>query len=181
MWITVGCGSLASILLCFAPPAFYLAATDDPVEPPVIAPAITEPPIAPPDPSIPVDPNGPRHVSAVVEEVDGLDGIDRGARCELDVTREDRQDGTFWCNAQIVCGGRLVYGGGSGPTRAGYFDCTLYDPPDRHVVGEDSSTSAADNDPAMRLDTLRAQLRIRDDIRGRHGEFTLRARVTGVR
>jgi hypothetical protein len=176
-WMTVGCGGLLLTMLCFAPPTVYLVATAEPsaMEPPEL---IAPPVLPPPDPSIPVDPNA-RHVSAIVEEVDGLAGIDAGSACEIDVTREDRNDGTFWCNAQIVCAGRLVYGGGSGPTRAGYFDCTLYEAP-RHVVGEDASPSSGDRDPAMRIDTLRGTLRVRDDG-GSLGAFTLRARVTGVR
>jgi hypothetical protein len=116
-------------------------------------------------------------VTAIVEEVRGLPSVPEGATCRFDVTRHPRADGTFWCNAQVRCAGELLYGG----PRAGYFDCTLYEQPHRHVVGEDPNTTRLDRDSAMRLNTLEHELVVRDDASGRLGPFEVRARVTEVR
>jgi hypothetical protein len=182
--IAIGCGSLALLGLCVTPPMLWLAANadsgDDVAEgdPDPDAPVLSDPTPLPP---LPPPQAGARRVSAVVEEVTGsVPGVRAGTRCEFDVTREDRDDGTFWCNAQIRCGNQLLYGGQTRGRRSGFFDCTLYEQPERHVVGEDRDTTGQDADPAMRLDTLRGTLTIRDDARGRLGEFTVRARVTGV-
>jgi len=118
-----------------------------------------------------------RRIVARVQTVVGNPGrVTAGSTCDFRVTRHDRPDGTFWCNAQVSCGGTLLYGGPG----AGFFDCTLYEQPQRHVVGEDPNTSATDRDAAMRLDTLRAELEVRDDASGRLGAFTVRAQVTSV-
>jgi hypothetical protein len=116
-------------------------------------------------------------VSAIVEQATGVPGLRAGTTCLFDVTRSDRPDGTFWCNAQVSCGGQLLYGGPG----AGFFECTLYEQPERHVVGDDPDTTSADSDAAMHLDTLRNQLTVRDDASGRLGAFSVRARVTAVR
>jgi hypothetical protein len=197
LWVAVGCGAIALSALCIVPPALWLVLSDDdepvvadvdPVRPPDPVPA---PPIAPspslpplpspslPSPSLPPPPASagpPRRVTAIVEEVTGSIATRAGATCAFDVVRHDQADGTFWCNAQIRCGAELLYGG----QNAGFFDCTLYEQPQRHVVGEDPLTTSGDRDAAMRLDTLRGTLVVRDDAAGRLGVFTLRARVTQV-
>lgn len=184
VWIAIGCGGFALSALCVLPPVVWLALEKAPgpvvwVTPPDPGPL----PSWPPSPSLPPSPpllgssTRPRRVEAIVESVTGLSSVAPGSRCEFDVSRHDRPDGTFWCNAQVICAGQLVYGGPS----AGYFDCTLYEQPERHVVGEDPNTTRDDRDAAMRLDTLRRVLTVRDDSSGPHGAFHLRARVTSVR
>jgi hypothetical protein len=180
VWIAVGCGGLLLSLLCIVPPVVWVIAHDD--EPEVAdVPAPTPLPTPAPDPLLPPAPSpgvtSPRHIEAVVEESTGLSAVSVGSTCSFDVTRQDRPDGTFWCNAQVRCAGQLLYGGPS----AGFFDCTLYEQPERHVVGEDPNTTSTDRDAAMRLDTLSSVLTVRDDASGQLGAFSLRARVTSVR
>lgn len=195
-WVAVGCGGLVLLTLCLISPlaAFWLlrsepapdsvyepapredvppAPTPRPL-PPSPSPSPLPSPRPPPPPGTPSEP--PRQITATVEEAEGLVGIAAGTECRFPVTREPRPDGTFWCNAQVSCGSQLLYGG----PNAGYFDCTLYEGSERHVVGEDANTTAVDQDAAMRLDTLRHELTVRDDARGRLGAFTLRARVTAI-
>ena len=126
----------------------------------------------------PGPPTSTRTVTARIDTVQGarLSGLAAGSTCSFDVTQHSRTDGTFWCNAQIRCGGHLLYGGED----AGFFDCTLYEHPQRHVVGQDRNTTIRDSDAAMRVDTLRAELEVRDDASGRLGAFTVRGTVTGV-
>lgn len=196
VWIAIGCGGLALSLLCVAPPVIWLLRSDPPEgadaprapiapAPPTSPspPVAPRPPVAPPAPPLaPLPPppspaiTSPRRVTATVEAATGVPGLRAGSECSFDVTHGDRPDGTFWCNAQVRCAGRLLYGGPS----AGFFECTLYERPERHVVGEDPSTTSQDGDAAMRLDTLAGRLTVRDDPRGRLGAFTVRARVTGV-
>ena len=114
---------------------------------------------------------------ATVTRVSGVRSVSTGTQCSFDVTREDRPDGTFWCNAQVRCGTTLLYGGAG----AGYFDCTLYEQPERHVLGEDPNTSATDRDAAMRIDTLSGELTVRDDASGPLGQFEVVARIDSVR
>ncbi len=193
VWIAVGCGGLLLSLMCLVPPLAWFTLRSESVPapgPPPSDPTATPTPSAPtPGPSVPLPPppgpvappitggEAPRHIEAVVEEVSGLDDVSVGDTCSFDVTRHDRPDRTFWCNAQVRCGGQLLYGGAG----AGFFDCTLYEQPERHVVGEDPRTTSQDGDAAMRLDTLRSTLTVRDDPRGRLGAFSLRGRVTSMR
>src|SRR5687767_3654919 len=89
--IAIGCGSLALLGLCIAPPAMWLAANAggddgdaDEADPdaPILADPTPLPPLPPPQ-------AGARRVSAVVEEVTGsVPGVRAGTRCEFDVTRE---------------------------------------------------------------------------------------------
>lgn len=197
LWGLIGCGGLLLTVLCLVPPVVWwvLRSTDDEAAVgPELAPApeprwpAPEPSPGPspgsvpgpipnvPPPPIPLAPD-PRRVTATVEEVRGLGSVTVGSTCSFDVHRESRSDGTFWCNAQVRCAGELLYGG----DHAGYFDCTLYEQPHRHVVGEDSNTTGTDGDAAMRLNTLQDELVVRDDASGRLGEFEVRARVTEVR
>lgn len=146
--------------------------------PPTLPPPPTIPPVIPPAPLGTLAPPSdtlPRLVRATVTSVEGSAGITVGASCEFNVERRDQADGSFACNAQIVCGGRLLYGG----PEAGYFPCTLYQGPPRHVVGSDLNTTSADNDGAMSLDTHDA-LEIWDDASGPNGEFRIRAHVDSV-
>lgn len=115
-------------------------------------------------------------VRATVTAVEGSIGVDVGAECGFAVDRRDRSDGTFWCNAQIVCGGRLLYGG----PEAGYFPCTLFEQPRRDVVGSDPQTHEDDRDAAMSIDTTTGALEIWDDASGELGRFRVRARVDSV-
>ena len=139
-----------------------------PVQPPVVIP--TPPPLPPPPDE------APRLVRATVTAATGNTGVEVGAECAFHVDRRFRDDGSFWCNAQIVCGGRLLFGGGE----AGYFDCTLYDAPSRDVVGGDPGTTSENQDAALRIDTRAHTLEIWDDATGQSGEFRVSARVDSV-
>lgn len=139
----------------------------------------TPPPTSPPTPTAPPPPatDPPRRVEARVTESTGLGSVSVGDTCSFDVVRHPLPDGTFWCNAQIRCAGQLLYGGAN----AGYFDCTLYEGVQRHVVGEDANTTGVDSDSAMSLNTLTHELVVRDDAAGSLGAFTVRAEITTVR
>lgn len=199
IWVAMGCGGLFLIGLCFVPPAFFFLGGDRPSDPvadpgpvpplppgpapaPIPFPApVPAPAPGPPGPTMPDPPDTPTSTRTVTVRLTAVEGgrishLRVGSTCSFPVTQSSRTDGTFWCNAQIRCGGELLYGGPS----AGFFDCTLYEQPERHVVGEDRDTTTGDSDGAMRLDTLRAELEIRDDGSGRLGAFTVRATVTGV-
>ena len=117
-----------------------------------------------------------RQVRATVTEVTGLSDVAVGASCTAEITRHDRPNGTFWCNAQIRCGERLVYGG----TDAGFFECVLYGGDQHDVVGSDQATTAADNDGAMSLNTVGGSFEVWDDDRGALGAFRIRAQISGV-
>ncbi|MBX3275528.1 MAG: hypothetical protein KF729_35035 [Sandaracinaceae bacterium] len=190
LWTALGCGGVLLALICLVPPAAIVWAWRADAEPadPVATGEPPPPPVAPPDPvhgpgwpDVPPPPlagaTSARHVSVRITEVSGVAGLGPGTTCSFPVTRHDRPDGTFWCRAEITCAGRLLYGGGD----AGYFDCTLYEQPQRHVVGQDFDTTSGDRDAAMRLDTLRGELEVRDDARGRLGAFRVLAQVTEVR
>lgn len=201
--LLLGCGLLGLVGMCVVPPVVYwmlLSSSVDevgdwvpnpdgtpptptlqpgPVAPGPVAPgpAFPSPALPSPTPPSPPAPSGAdRAVTVRVSEVRGVPGLQVGATCVFPVRREERPDGTFWCNAHIECGGALLYGGGT----AGYFDCTLYEQPQRHVAGEDPNTSSVDRDPAMHLNTLSGELEVRDDATGPLGEFSVRAEVTGV-
>lgn len=148
------------------PPSF-------PLPPP---PMLPTPPVAPTGVLAPPGDRSPRLVYATVTAVsgDGV-GIAVGASCDFNVERHDAANGSFTCNAQVVCGGRLLYGGPG----AGYFPCTLYAGPPRHVVGSDLDTTTADHDGAMSLDT-HGTLELWDDATGPHGEFRVTATVVAV-
>ena len=117
-----------------------------------------------------------RRVRAIVESGLGSLPVPPQTHCDFTIQPRARPDGTYWCNAQIVCGGRLLYGG----PNSGFFPCTLDDGPDRHVVGADPQTTAADTDAAMEIDSRQGRLRIRDDATGRYGRYDLTARILGV-
>jgi hypothetical protein len=194
-WLLVGaaagCGLLALLLVCGAAGAlFWVTARSAPTPvtpapmpspmpmPPSVAPSLPPPPLLPP---LPPGTSGetdtaPRTVRATVTSVTGSPVATAGQSCEFNVERRDRDDGSFWCNAQMVCGGHLLYGG---PT-AGFFPCTLYAGPPRNVVGNDPTTTREDQDPAMTLSTIDGTLEIWDDASGPNGEFHLAAHVDSV-
>ncbi|MBN8612168.1 MAG: hypothetical protein J0L92_16355 [Deltaproteobacteria bacterium] len=193
LWIGVGVGCSLLVLcgLCIvgAGSVFWLRSTREEPPPPVVGPAPTTwptptptpPPTTPPivGPATTVGSGGgtdPRHVRATVTEVTGLADVAVGASCTAEVTRRDLEDGTFWCNAQITCGGRSVYGG----PEAGFFHCVLYEGTRRDVVGSDSDTTEADQDPAMSLNTVGGTLEIHDDATGRNGAMRILAQVDAI-
>lgn len=198
-WLLIGaaagCGLVMLLLVCGAAGAlFFIGARSAP--PPVTTPIPVPVPPSPPSFPIPIPPppslppilpplppgtsgasdTAPRLVRATVSSVTGSPVASSGQACEFNVERRDRDDGTFWCNAQMVCGGHLLYGG---PT-AGFFPCTLYEGPPRHVVGNDPTTTREDQDPAMTLSTVDGTLEIWDDPSGPNGEFRLVAHVDSV-
>lgn len=175
IWILVGCLGLFFVVVCGAIGAWVLFLRGESDGAPLVEPGPAPAPT--PGPGLAPVPESPRRVVATVTDVTGNSPVNVGTRCEFDVTRVDRGDGTFWCNAQVMCGGLLLYGG----PNAGFFDCTLYDQPVRHVVGGESNTTSVDSDAAMQLDTLQGTLLVRDDPSGRYGQYSLRARVDSVR
>lgn len=193
LWIAagVGCAVLGSCGLCVTSALVYTLVLRPEAEPPpapLTAPGSSGPTSGasgsgPPPmvgPATPLAPSGgsdPRTVRATVTESSGFADVPVGAPCVAQVTRYDLEDGTFWCNAQITCGSRRVYGGG----QAGFFNnCVLFEQPRRDVVGSDSATSSNDGDPAMTLDTRRGVLEVSDET-GRSGErMRIVARVDGV-
>lgn len=190
LWLGVGIGC-ALLLLCTlcilgAAAAFLMRTSNltqespfQPVPTPRVDPIIpSQPPIVgPAQPAIPTAPSSDvRQVRATVTEVTGLSDVAVGASCTAEITRHDRPNGTFWCNAQIRCGERLVYGG----TDAGFFECVLYGGDQHDVVGSDQATTAADNDGAMSLNTVGGSFEVWDDDRGALGAFRIRAQISGV-
>jgi hypothetical protein len=196
LWIGVGVGCSLLILcgLCILGAGAVWMVRAAPVAPPPpswappppttgTAPPPITPPTTPPivGPAAPIGPGGTagtdlRRVRATVTEVSGLSDVSVGATCSADVTRHDRDDGTFWCNAQITCGSRLLYGGAD----AGYFPCVLYDGVRRDVVGSDPSTTVEDRDAAMSLNTIGGSLEIHDDASGPNGAVRLLAHVDTI-
>lgn len=193
----VGCGGF--LLVACVASGVWLAATGAPVAtgpgpsapppyvpPPYVPPPVSPPPYLPPSPPtlpppLPPPPGlagdtAPRLVRATVTEVSGAAGVSVGALCEFNVERRENEAGGFWCNAQVVCGGRLLYGG----AEAGYFPCVLHEGPPRDVVGEDTGTTSVDRDGAMRLDTRAGTLEVWDDATGASGEYRVAAHVDSV-
>jgi hypothetical protein len=119
----------------------------------------------------------PRQIEATVTASEGAAPVPVGATCSFDVVPRPQQGGGYWCNAQIACGGRLLYGGES----AGFFPCTLSPPPTRDVVGRDSQTTAVDGDSSMEIDTSQRVLMVSDDPIGTYGAFSVVARIDSVR
>ena len=62
----------------------------------------------------------------------------------------------------------------------GFFNCTLYEGAQRHVVGGDPDTSRVDRDGSFRIDTLNDVFEVSDDAVGPLGAFVVRGRVLGV-
>ncbi len=200
-WLFVGAGAgclfvVLSMMCLLGALMFYSGGSEAPpptyVDPYPMPPATLMPPVTalppppvvvPPAPPLPpgmtdaVDDRAARVVHATIESVTGTPGVSVGQTCEFNVERRDRDDGAgFWCNAQIVCGGHLLYGG---PT-AGFFPCTLFTAPVRGVVGSDPTTTAQDRDGAMSIDTVQSHLEIWDDAQGPNGEFRVVAHIDSL-
>ena len=97
-------------------------------------------------------------------------------KCEFLVRRRTKEDSSFECNAQVLCGDKLLYGG---PGR-GFFPCTLYEGQRRDVVGTDGATTAQDQDAALILNTRSGVMRIWDDEHGQLGAFRVEAEILSV-
>jgi hypothetical protein len=115
----------------------------------------------------------PLTVRAEVTRVAGSAGVRLGETCQFLVEQRPRDARSFYCNAQVMCGGKLLYGG---PDR-GFFACRFYDGERRDVVGADPSTTRQDKDGALSLDTRSGVLRVWDDASGPSGEFQVEAEV----
>lgn len=119
----------------------------------------------------PVEP--PIHLECTITELEGTVPIAVGDRCGFAIERHVRPDGSYQCNAQIVCGGTLLFGGAG----SGFFACTIGGPPRRDVVGTDPDPSGADGDAALAIDTARGSIEIWDDEAGALGRLRARARL----
>lgn len=119
----------------------------------------------------------PRQVRAEVTRVQGTKVVREGDKCEFLVERRVRDRASFYCNAQVVCGGRLLYGG---PNR-GFFACKFAEEGRGDIVGSDPSTTAADQDAAIHLNTLEGIMRVWDDDHGPFGPFRVEADILSVR
>lgn len=100
----------------------------------------------------------------------------QGDSCEFLVEQRKRDAQSYYCNAQVMCGGKLIYGGSD----RGYFSCRFYDGElgEHHdVVGNDPTTTGEDKDPALQLDTRAGVLRVWDDASGSHGQFEIEAEI----
>lgn len=189
LWVLVGCAGILMLGMCgFTGAAAYFAARPDafPFAPGTeVAPASAPPdkplpggggPIGPPD--LPgSEPGAPIAVTAAVVRSSGSAPVADGTRCGFAVEQHDRDDGSTWCRTQIVCAGRVLYGG----RNAGYFECTFEAGADPIVAGADPMTTRDDGDAAMEIDTRQGSLTIRDDAAGAFGVYTVEARVVDVR
>jgi hypothetical protein len=118
----------------------------------------------------------PLSVRAEVTRSSNANWVRQGESCEFLVEQRQRDAQSYYCNAQVMCGGKLVYGG---PDR-GYFSCRFYDDEqgEHHdVVGNDPTTTREDKDPALQIDTRSGFLRVWDDAAGAHGQFELEAEI----
>ncbi|MFO0681083.1 MAG: hypothetical protein U0234_03480 [Sandaracinus sp.] len=200
MWVGIGLGCLVVVLAttCITCAGCYWISADSqsaPYQPPPYTPPYTPPPTFAPPPTLlpppttfvppttlvpppPTAPSGdaPRLIRATVQTVEGTSTVAVGATCEFNVERRDRDDGTFWCNAQVVCGGQLLYGG----PEAGYFPCTLFEGPQRGVVGSDTGTTPVDRDAAFSIDTVQARLEVWDDAHDDVANFHVTAHIDSV-
>lgn len=115
----------------------------------------------------------PLTVRAEVTRATGSAGVQLGDACQFLVEQRPRDAHSFYCNAQVMCGGKLLYGG---PER-GFFPCRFYEGERRDVVGADPSTTRQDKDGAISLDTRSGVLRLWDDPTGPIGGFEVEAEV----
>jgi len=100
-----------------------------------------------------------------------------GHQCAFNVERHAHPTQGYWCRAQIVCGGALIYGGAN----AGYFPCQWDTHGPGSIVGADLQTTIQDTDAAMGINSTTGTLLVQDDASGRFGEFRVQARLTGIR
>ena len=120
--------------------------------------------------------SAPLTVRAEVTRVGGAPVVQLGETCHFLVEQRQRDARSFYCNAQVMCGGKLLYGG---PER-GFFPCRFYEGERRDVVGTDPSTTREDKDGALSLDTRSGVLRLWDDLSGPNGAFEIEAEVLSV-
>jgi len=118
----------------------------------------------------------PLAVKAEVTRVSGNSGVRAGQTCDFFVERRLRGENDFYCSAEVVCGGKLLYGG----TDRGFFPCRFYEGDRRDVVGGEAQTTSEDKDGALRIDTRQGVLRVWDDQGGTLGEFDVEAEVLSV-
>lgn len=202
LYVLLGCAGLLVLGLCVATGVgvwmvMEQASTVAPMYPtppgPIPSPSVPSPtvpsptlpnptPFPPPTgPALPPPPSfaPPLLVRATIESVEGASPVAVGTTCEFTVEKQPSPDqpSGYWCRTQIVCGGRLLYGG---PT-AGYFPCTLGEGSARTVVGQDPETTSVDTDGSMMIDTSTSMLTIGDDAAGVFGTYAVRARITETR
>lgn len=118
----------------------------------------------------------PLAVRAEVTRVTGNPVVRAGDKCEFLVQRLVQRGGAMQCNAQVVCGDKLLYGG---PDR-GFFPCRLFEGERNEILGSDASTTRVDQDGAIHLDTRTGVLRVWDDASSALGEFQVEADVLSV-
>ncbi|MFO0697250.1 MAG: hypothetical protein U0230_26980 [Polyangiales bacterium] len=186
MWAMIGCAGLLVLGLCVATGiGVYVVVqrgglpgvTGQPGEPlpPPPGGGGTPPGGGKPPPTDPGG-GGPIHVEATVRSVTGSAPVAVGDTCTTDVEQVPREEGGYWCRAQITCAGKLLYGG----PQSGYFPCTFASQPSTSVRGQDDHTTRDDQDASLLLDTDLRQLTIADDATGPNGAFGLEARITAV-
>jgi len=118
----------------------------------------------------------PLSVRAEVVRSSNASVVRQGDACEFLVEQRQRDAQSYYCNAQVMCAGKLLYGG---PNR-GYFPCRFYEDDrgkHRDVIGNDPTTSREDMDAALHLDTRAGVVRVWDDASGTHGKFEIEAEV----
>jgi hypothetical protein len=118
----------------------------------------------------------PLSVRAEVTRSNQANLVRQGDSCEFLVEQRQRDAQSYYCNAQVMCGGKLLYGGQD----RGYFACRFYDGAqgEHHdVVGNDPTTTREDKDPAIQLDTRSGVMRVWDDASGPNGEFEVEAEI----
>jgi hypothetical protein len=121
----------------------------------------------------------PLSVRAEVTRSNNAGVARQGDSCAFLVEQRRRDAQSYYCNAQVMCGGKLVYGG---PDR-GYFSCRFYQAEGgQHgdVIGNDPTTTHEDRDSGLYLDTRAGVVRVWDDASGVHGAFELEAEVLSV-
>jgi len=118
----------------------------------------------------------PRQVRAEVTRVTGSSGVRPGDKCDFLIERRLRDNEALWCNAQVVCGGRLIYGG----PNAGFFPCRLEEGERRDVIGSEPSPTGKDGDGAIHINTAEGVMRVWDDASGGFGEFLVEAEILSV-
>lgn len=105
-----------------------------------------------------------------VKEVTGNSPLSVGQECEFPVARRPKNDGGYWCQAEVVCGGQRLYGG----ARAGFFPCVFSE---SSVRGGEAQTTAQDGDAAFQIDEKNKKLLIFDDEKGPFGNYRITAEV----
>jgi hypothetical protein len=118
----------------------------------------------------------PRQVRAEIIRVTGAQLLRPGDKCEFLIERRPSENASPYCSTQVVCGGRLVFGG---PNR-GFFACRFESDHRRDVVGSEPVTSGRDGDSAFYINTAEGLMRVWDDEAGMYGAFQIEADVLSV-